>query len=623
MKLKNLTLIALLIIGVFLFTGCENKEITASYDVIPLPQQIVKQDGNPFILSNSTSIVYDANNEDMKRSAQFLSDYITFSTGIKLPIKENTDANTSNTIVLKSNFDHENLEAYQLSISKDLIEINGASEAGAFHGIQTLRKSIDTTPQVAKVVFNPVTITDYPRFEHRGMMLDVARHMFPVEFIKQYIDLLALHNMNRFHWHLTDDQGWRVEIKKYPELAEKGSMRTETVIGKNTGEYDGKSYGGYYTQEEIKDVVAYANDRFITIIPEIDLPGHMLAALTAYPELGCTGGPYQVAREWGIFDDVLCAGNEQTLVFLENVLTEIADLFPSEYIHIGGDECPKVRWQECEKCQAKIEELNIKADSKHTAEQKLQSYITTHVEKFLATKGKKIIGWDEIIEGGLSANATVMSWRGIDGGIIAANQGNDVIMVPTSHFYFDYYQTKYTDTEPFGIGGYVPLEKVYSFNPIPNEIPADKAKHILGVQANLWTEYVPTTSHAEYMVLPRMDALSEVQWTNQDKRDYNSFIERLPRMMNYYKAKEFNYSTRGFDVISDISIDKENGTATAKLTTVDNAPIYYTTDGSTPTSNSNLYTEPLKFDQPTLLKSMVERNNGIETPVIETNIELK
>jgi len=385
---------------------------------------------------------------------------------------------TSNVITLTTGLNTDNAEAYQLKVTPDNIIIRGASEAGTFYGIQTLRKSLPATNK-GDISLPGVEINDYPRFSYRGVHLDVSRHFFPIDSIKRFIDMMALHNINRLHWHLTDDQGWRIEIKKRPELTTIGSKRSATVIGHNSGEYDDVPYSGFYTQDEAKDIVRYAQERHITVIPEIDLPGHMQAALAAYPELGCTGGPYEVWKMWGVSEDVLCAGNDKTLLFIEDVLSEMVDIFPSEYIHVGGDECPKIRWEKCPKCQARIKELRLKADKNHTAEQKLQSYIINYAEQFLNGKGRRIIGWEEILEGGLAPNATVMSWRGIEGGIEAVKHKHDAIMTPSLFLYFDYYQTMDTDNEPPAIGGYVPLEKVYSYEPVPqtltSETPISKA----------------------------------------------------------------------------------------------------------------------------------------------------
>ena len=364
------------------------------------------------------------------------------------------------------------------------------------------------------------------------MHLDCARHIFPLSFVKRYIDLLAMHNMNVFHWHITDDQGWRIEIKKYPELTEKCSWRPETVISNNFPLFDGTPYGGFYTQEEAREIVRYAADRYITVIPEVDMPGHMLGALKAYPDLGCTGGPYEVATTWGVFADVLCLGNEKVFSFCQDVLDEIMDIFSANYIHIGGDEAPRDRWAKCPKCQAKAHELSLTTNT-------LQSYFTNRIEKYVNSKGRRIIGWDEILEGPINKSATIMSWRGINPGVEAASKGHDVIMTPNSHLYFDYYQTEGRNGGPILIGGYVPLEKVYSLNPVPDDIPADLRSHIIGVQANLWTEYIAYTSIVEYQVLPRMAALAEVQWTSSAK-DYPDFLSRLSRLRELYGIYGYN-----------------------------------------------------------------------------------
>ena len=412
----------------------DGQKAQGDYAVIPLPQEVAVQGSAPFLLKPSTPITYQEGDAEMEQTARFLASYIKEVTGYEPKV---TTGDAGKGIHLSIASDIQNKEGYRLLVSENGVEIAGASNAGIFYGVQTLRKSIPAAADGIQVELPAVSINDYPRFPYRGMHLDVSRHFFPTDSVKKFIDILALHNMNRFHWHLTDDQGWRIEIKKYPELTQIGSKRKETVIGRNSGKYDGQPYDGFYTQDEIRDVIAYAKERFITIIPEIDLPGHQLAALATYPELGCTGGPYEVWTQWGVSDDVICAGNEKSMQFLEDVLAEVIDLFPSEYIHIGGDECPKVRWQKCPKCQARIKAEGIKGDSKHSAEEYLQSYVISRMEKFVESKGRHIIGWDEILEGGLAPNATVMSWRGVGGGIEAAKQQHNVIMTPNSYLYFD------------------------------------------------------------------------------------------------------------------------------------------------------------------------------------------
>jgi len=413
-------------------------------------------------------------------------------------------------------------EAYILEINPKHIEIKASSNAGFFYGLQTLRQILPDTLTGSDTI-PAIKIEDYPQFKWRGAHLDVCRHFFDKEFVKKYIDLLAKHKMNTFHWHLTEDQGWRIEIKKYPKLTEIGSVRKETIVDKNFDPYigDGKEYSGFYTQKNIKEIVAYANDRFITIVPEIEMPGHSLAALAAYPNLSCTGGPFEVMTKWGVSHDIYCAGNDSVFLFLQDVLDEVLALFPSKYIHIGGDEAPKTRWKKCPKCQARIKAEGL------TNEHELQSYFITRIEKYLNSKGRQIIGWDEILEGGLAPNAAVMSWRGEKGGIEAANQNHYVVMTPGKPCYFDHYQSENKNKEPLAIGGYNSLQAVYEYNPIPAELPKEKQKYILGSQANVWTEYIPTSQQVEYMTFPRLCALSEVVWTGYKKTGYENFIKRL------------------------------------------------------------------------------------------------
>ena len=506
-------------------------------------------------------------------------------------------------------------ERYHLDVTRSGVTVRASALPGFLYAVQTIKQLLPLAffggePVASDLWTLPcVEIDDAPRFGYRGLMLDVARHFFPKEEVKKIIDLMAFHKLNRLHWHLTDDQGWRVEIKRYPRLTEYGSIRKGTVVKKNWDQYDGVPYGGYYTQDEIREVVAYAAARGITVIPEIDLPGHMLAALACYPELGCTGGPYEVWGRWGVADDVLCVGKEQTFTFLENVLTEIMELFPSEYIHIGGDECPKGRWEKCPVCQAKIRELGIKGDGKHAAEYYLQSYVTARIEKFLGDHGRRIIGWDEILEGELAPDATVMSWRGSEGGIAAAKLGHDAIMTPTSHFYFDYYQSRDIENEPFAIGGYLPVEKVYSYEPVPDSLAQELGNHILGVQANLWTEYVLSPEYLEYMLLPRMAALSEVQWCEKGRRDWDRFAAALPRLVEIYRLMGYNYAPVVFGVNAEVRTNPEKQCVEVTLSTLGDAPIHYTLDGEDPTAESPLYTAPIEIRKGCTLKAVALRGD--------------
>ena len=618
--MKSIIRLSMTLALICLMTSCgsggSNSTTVADYEVIPLPGEIIASEGAAFTLSSATKIIFPEGNEKMQRNAAFLSEYLEISTGIRPAIT--TATSEQNAIILSLGLDHENSEAYRIAVTGETIRIQGASEAALFYGIQTLRKSIPVG-NYKSVSFTPATINDAPRFGHRGMMLDVARHFQSVTFVKKFIDLLALHNINRFHWHLTEDQGWRIEIDAYPKLTEVGSMRSETVIGKNTGEYDGTPHGGFYTKEELKEVVAYAAERYITIIPEVDLPGHMLAALTAYPELGCTGGPYEVAREWGVFEDVLCPGKDSTFIFLEAVLTEVIDIFPSEYIHIGGDESPKTRWEECPHCQARISELGLTDHDGHTAEHFLQSYVTARMEKFLNERGRRIIGWDEILEGELAPNATVMSWRGMEGGIQAAQMGHDVIMTPTTYCYFDYYQTQHTEDEPLGIGGFVPLELVYSFEPAPEILTEEQRAHILGAQANLWTEYIREEAHVEYMTLPRLAAMSEVQWVQPEKKDYDQFLTRLPQLLTIYDIMDYNYATHVFDVQALFTPNFDTNALDVELNTIDNAAVYYTLDGTEPTESSVRYEGKFTIRESSELKAAAIRR-GVKSKLLSEKI---
>lgn len=587
--------------------SCSNETTTANYQIIPHPQEITTASNGEFTVSKGVKIIYPEGNEMMQRNAQFLAEYLKKATGTDYSIEAGTKGNGN--ILLTLGLQAEKPEAYQLKVTSDGVTINGASEAGVFYGIQTLRKSIPAA-ELRTPVLPAVEINDYPRFDYRGVHYDVSRHFFTVEETKQYIDMMTLHNMNRLHWHLSDDQGWRIEIKKYPLLTEVGSKRKETVIGRNSGKYDGKPYGGFYTQDEAREIVKYAAERYITVIPEIDLPGHMQAALTAYPYLGCTGGPYEVWTEWGVSDNVLCAGNDSVLTFINDVFTEIMDIFPSEYIHVGGDECPKVKWAACPKCQARIKALGLKSDKKHSKEEYLQSFVINHAEKFLNEHGRQIIGWDEILEGGLAPNATVMSWRGEGGGIEAAKQHHDVIMTPNTYLYFDYYQTKDTDNEPLAIGGYVPLERVYNYEPMPAKLTPEEQKFIIGVQANHWSEYFPTFSQLQYMALPRWAALSEVQWTDPKNKNYEDFLNRLPQLIKWYDAEGYNYAKHVFDVEADFTTNSAAGTVDVTMKTIDNAPIHYTLDGSEPTEASPVVDKVLAINESCTLSAVAIRPNG-------------
>lgn len=603
------------------FYACsEKRTLNSDYEIIPKPLDVNSKGDASFLLKDGVAVIYPENNQKMQDNAEFLVDYVEKQTGVKLT--SHAGMPVDGAICLTLDLSDDNAEAYKLIVNDKRVCISGASEAGVFYGIQTLRKSLPVAQDI-NVNLSAVEIYDKPRFAYRGAMLDVARHFYTVDEVKTFIDMLALHNINRFHWHLTDDQGWRIEIKKYPKLMSVASERKETVVGRwYSGIYDGKPYGGYYTQDELRDVIDYAAKRHITIIPEVDLPGHMQAALTAYPELGCTGGPYEVRTIWGVSQDVLCVGNDFTLQFVKDVLSEVADIFPSEYIHIGGDECPKVRWEKCPKCQERIKSLGLKSDAKHTKEQRLQSYMIQEAAKYLKEKGKRIIGWTEILEGGLVPDATLMSWIGESGGIEAAHQHHDVIMTPNTYLYFDYYQSKKVEDEPLAIGGYLPIEKTYNYEPMPKELTEEEQQYIKGVQANLWTEYIPVFSQVQYMVLPRLGAAAEVQWTDPSKKDYKDFLRRVPHLVAVYDCYGWNYATHVYDVNVDMKADTVNHVLNVQLSTMADDPIYYTLDGQDPTEKSLKYTKPFTIDQSVVLKTMAvhpDRTSKISVDTIRFN----
>ncbi|WP_445712981.1 glycoside hydrolase family 20 protein [Flavobacterium sp.] len=570
--------------------------------LIPQPQQIEIHKGT-FTLNKETVIQPNYNLAE----AQYLQKSIKELTGLDLKIQ--SAVNKQNRIVLAhSEIKRKSNDGYELLISnKKFVAIYAKTPEGFFYGIQTFLQLLPIEKK-DKISLPCLSILDYSKFQWRGMHLDVSRHFFPKDFIKKYIDYLAMYKMNTFHWHLTDDQGWRIEIKKYPKLTEVGAWRNGSMIGHYTDQtFDDIRYGGFYTQEEIKEIVAYAKERHITIVPEIEMPGHALAALASYPEFSCTGGPFEVGKTWGVLEDVFCAKDE-TFTFLENILTEVIELFPSEYIHIGGDECPKVRWKSCSHCQKRIKEEHLKD------EHELQSYFIQRIEKFVNSKGRKIIGWDEILEGGLAPNAAVMSWRGTEGGIAAAKQKHFVVMSPGSHCYFDHYQGE-PKNEPIAIGGYTNVEKVYSFDPIPKKLSADESKYILGAQANLWTEYITTPAHAEYMLMPRMAALSEVLWGTSNPTNYKEFENRLIQHFEMYEKNGINYSKAIFEVTSKVN-PAENGVA-FELKSVNPNGIKYTTDSSEPNANSISYEKPILVTSNQTIKAAYFENGKAKSATIE------
>ena len=595
-----------------LATACAPKE--QQIEIVPYPNSIEMKAGT-FMAAGADFHMDPAMEEYAKDAVRDFAEDLALASG---QAGEVTEAGAGQGFTFKVNPDIKP-EGYRLRITGRKAAVEAADLNGFIYAIQTIKQMLPVeiygdTPAAEKDWTLPCCeIEDAPRFPYRGQHVDEARHFYGIDEIKKILDMMEIHKMNKLHWHLTDDQGWRVEIKKYPRLTEVGSIRKETLVGHINWSrtFDGKPYGEgkWYTQDQIREVIDYAARKGITVIPEVDLPGHMLAALTAYPELGCTGGPYDVWGMWGVADDVLCAGKEEVMVFLENVLGEIADLFPSEYIHIGGDECPKVRWEECPHCQAKIKELGLKDDDRFKAEHYLQSYVMKRMSDYLGARGKKVIGWDEILEGDIADNAIVMSWRGTQGDIQAAQLGHDAIMTPNTYCYIDFYQSLDTDEEPLGQGGYLPVEKVYSYEPFIDEMTHEQKKHIIGVQTNLWTEYIPTAEHFEYMLLPRMSAISEVQWCDSDNKDWKRFRESADHLASIYEELGFNYATHIFRTSGFVSIDKEKGAVMMNFETQGDAPIRYTVDGSEPTEDSPLYEGPVEVKGSCTIKGKAFRDN--------------
>ena len=579
------------------------KREVGNLNVIPQPQEVVQNfQENPFVIHSGTKIVYPAGNEKLERTAEFLASYIKEATG--LTVQCTTENKEGDAIILSVDTAIKQKEGYRLEVTSNNIRLAGGSEAGVFYGIQTLHKSMPVTKDRESASAIPAGIVnDYPRFDYRGFMVDVGRHYFPVSYLKQIIDMLALHNINYFHWHLTEDQGWRIEIKKYPKLTEIGSTRPRTLMDWSTREYDETPHSGFYTQEEAKEIVRYAADRFITVIPEVDLPGHMMAALASYPELGCTGGPYEIPCEWGVFPDVLCGGNARALEFAKDVLNEIMDIFPSPYIHIGGDECPKVRWKECPKCQAKIRELGLKDTPKHNKENRLQTYFMAEVGKVISERGRKMLGWDEMLEGGLAPGATVMSWTSPRGGIETAHLHHNAIMTPIQYLYF-------SNPTYNRIKGTKSLERVYTFEPVSDELTEEEKQYIIGAQGCIWTEWTRDSLKMEWQILPRMAALSEIQWTEPAHKDFDGFLNRLPALLAIYKDRGYDFRQDIYDVTIQVVPEEQEGKAKVFFLTFDNAEVHYTLDGSEPNAQSSLYTDTLHLDKDAVIQAIAVRPQG-------------
>ena len=573
---------------IILLTGCR-PEIDEIIKPSIIPKPLSQKIGNgSFIFNNDVAIVSEP-------KLQEVSNYFT------LYLKDNynfelSNNNSTKKITFKIDDSINNDEGYELNVSKNNITVKSKHTKGAFYAVQSLLQLLPLPSSSNTFKIACVNIKDEPQYKYRGMHLDVGRHFFSVNFIKKYIDLMARLKMNTFHWHLTEDQGWRIEIKKYPKLQEIAAFRNETLIGHYNDQphqFDGKPYGGFYTQEQIKEVVAYAKTRQVTIIPEIEMPGHSQAAIAAYPELGCTRKQVEVATKWGVFNEVYCP-KESTFKFLEDVVDEVVTLFPGKYIHIGGDEAPKTNWKNCAHCQKLIKKEGLKD------EHGLQSYFIARMEKYINTKGKQIIGWDEILEGGLAPNATVMSWRGTSGAVQAAKEGHDVILTPGSHCYFDHYQSE-NENEPLAIGGFLPLEKVYHFNPIPEGLTDKEATYVLGAQGNVWTEYMETEKQVEYMAFPRAVALSEVLWSSPEHKNYSDFIYRLEHYQKQFDLLDVNYANHIYSVKGKLTHVSDRLTYELN-TTSSSYPIYYSTDKSFP---SKLYSTPITVDTSMHIKAVV------------------
>lgn len=606
MKIKKITTNLILII---VLTFSILVQAQKSVHIIPQPVSLEIKEGS-FSFDNSTVVKVDKKDKEAEKVVHFFTEYAKRATGFEL----NNAKSKGNEIV----FSIEKIkdigeEGYLISVNPKEIHVKANTSKGLFYGVQSLLQTLPFSRTNDLVQIPSMEIKDYPRFQWRGMMLDVSRHFFSPELVKEFIDLLAAYKMNVFHWHLVDGAGWRLEIKKYPKLTQQAAWRVDDW-GKTwnwsevefNADRSKSTYGGYYTQEQAKDIVAYAKARNITVVPEIEMPGHSEAAMAAYPEFSCNS-KNNFGQSGNFFaskvESNFCAGNDQAYTFLEDVLTEVMAIFPSKYIHLGGDEVDKTSWKQCAKCQARMKTEQLKD------EKELQSYFMHRMEKFLVSKNRKMIGWDEILEGGLSPEATVMSWRGEAGGIEAAKMGNDVIMSPGYPLYFDHYQGD-PETEPIAIGGFNTLKKVYSYEPIPAELTAEEGKRVLGSQANLWTEYIPSAEQVEYMILPRMPALAEVLWSTKEQRNWESFTERLQPHMVGFEQRGLHYSKGNFKV--DIKPIVENNKLSIALETENTeAVVYYTTDGSVPSMESTKYEKPFDVNRSMTVKAIMVLNNKV------------
>jgi hexosaminidase len=598
-------------------------------NLIPKPAAMEVTD-QEFELNDRTVLAFDHENPRVAAGAAFLAERLRAGTGYPFEevqvssrqgvmMLDNTRSNTNSIGLFLFDEKEYGMEGYRLVVNEGNILIAANTAAGLMYGATTLLQLLppevfaDAARRAGDVDWKVpcVSVVDTPRFTWRGMHLDVCRHFFPKEFIEKYIDLLALYKMNIFHWHLTDDQGWRIDIRRYPRLTQVGAWRSGSMVGPYSDmKFDSVRYGGFYTQEDVREVVAYAARRNVTIVPEIELPGHSTAALAAYPELSCTGGPFEVGKAWGVYDDVFCT-RETTFTFLENVLAEVCDLFPGPFVHIGGDECPKTRWKNCDSCQARMKAEGLKT------EEELQSWFVGRIEKFLNSKGKRVIGWDEILEGGLAPNAAVMSWRGTEGGLAAAKQGHYAVMTPGAYCYFDHYQGD-PKFEPLAIGGYTTLEKVYSYEPVPEGLDAAGSQFILGAQGNVWTEYIPNPQQAEYMALPRMAALAEVVWSPAGPRNWDAFLRRLTGNLRVLDYLGVNYSRSLYQLTASAGPAADGRGVTYTLSSaMPDGEIRYTVDGAAPTRSSRKYESPLRIDRSCVVRAGWFRDGVMQGPAVE------
>ncbi|MDY0102989.1 MAG: family 20 glycosylhydrolase [Lentimicrobium sp.] len=620
--MKKIRLIISFLVIALAFAGnAIGKTSNKEHHIIPQPVSYV-EGKSAFTLNTNTIIQISPSAKELGKIADLINERLKAYglPSLKTNIKREENQQKNTLLLWIGDFGKEiGDEGYYLEVNKKFITIKANTTQGIFYGVQSLFQLLPELPNKSTIQKNrrvkiaSCKITDYPRFTYRGLHLDVCRHFYPVEFVKKYIDIMSMYKMNTLHWHLTDDQGWRLEIKKYPLLTEISAFRKSTAIGRNTGE-DNIPYGGFYSQEQAREVVEYAASRQVEVIPEIEMPGHAIAALAAYPELSCTGGPHEVWTQWGINDEIFCAGNDETFNFLQNILLEVMDIFPSKYIHIGGDEAPKTRWESCEKCQQRMKDENLKD------EHELQSYFIKRMEKFVSKHGRQIIGWDEILEGGLAPGATVMSWRGMEGGIEAARSGHDVIMTPTDYCYLDYYQADPAG-EPFGIGGYVPLKKVYSFEPVPDVLTEKESKHILGAQGNIWTEYIAKPDMVEYMVYPRALALAEINWSPKEARNWEDFNRRFIQNFNLLNYKKVNFSQSSLSVAFEVLPNTGTNGVWVKLTSdYPEAKIYYYSNSSKGNTKEVRYTNPVNVVHSQTIHAYVHLDG--EEPMKVTKLDI-